>query len=115
MSTEKTYRIPAVHRLLAAAAPFLMCVIMVFLFESTETASVIVRKTRQTIPSTVGAQVSGIEMGRVKSEVTSPRVICSDLAKKWRVGVMLKTVCITSIGTIMMFQSKNRTAMIRWS
>lgn len=56
MSTEKTYRIPAVHRLLAAAAPFLMCVIMVFLFESTETASVIVRKTRQTIPSTVGAQ-----------------------------------------------------------
>lgn len=73
MSTEKTYRIPAVHRLLAAAAPFLLCVIMVFLFESTKTASMIVRKKRQTIPSTVVVQDGGyrIEESRVGSDVAA--------------------------------------------
>lgn len=33
MITEKSYRIPAVQRLLLAAAPFLICVIFLFLFE----------------------------------------------------------------------------------
>ena len=34
MITEKSYRIPAVHRLLLAAAPFLVCVIFLFLFDN---------------------------------------------------------------------------------
>ncbi|HBV65561.1 MAG TPA: hypothetical protein DEF45_21355 [Rhodopirellula sp.] len=36
MSTEKKYRVPAVNRLLLAAAPFLFCVILVFCIERSE-------------------------------------------------------------------------------
>ena len=52
MITEKSYRIPAVHRLLLAAAPFLICVIYLFLFEN----SGAVKKQRPSLSSSAALQ-----------------------------------------------------------
>lgn len=50
--TEKSYRIPAVHKLLLAAAPFLMCVIFLFLFEDVGE----VQKQRPALSSNIAIQ-----------------------------------------------------------
>lgn len=52
MITEKSYRIPAVHRLLLAAAPFLVCVIFLFLFDNRGVA----KKQRPSLSSKAAMQ-----------------------------------------------------------
>jgi hypothetical protein len=65
VSTENKYRIPAVDRLLTAAAPFLICVIVVFLFESRETTPTILKKKPRTIQSAVVAQDDKTRLGEM--------------------------------------------------
>ena len=76
MITENTYRVPAVQRLLLAAAPFFICVIYIFLFEETEHEEV----KRRNIPSMTTAQNSRLLMQQnrtqheVRADASQPSV-----------------------------------------